>query len=562
MYRFPFLLLLGLFLCTCGREPLSVKEVTFNNDRPEDGFTTYDLPADGVISETTDLLEEHGDLSLSVSFRLPKGSSASLLLQNIYKIDLTDMTVDGKEALLTADNATGYWHDLDLVFLAPTDKDGAILAEMYLDGNLLFYQLELKEAGTQAGPLTLSVDSGGPVELASMRYSDVAGTKSTIDEEGEVVLNVPLLAYSTYELGEDDMDFTSWDEEAPAATGYINRFHLSRAGGNLDRFALRFTGQLDVPKAGVYEFETQGPSKARLYLNGNLVVDQAGQPEMNKQSSITLEEGTQELAVEFIYPGGWKRFNINYQYEDESKKRLNSMEGGNFATPGDSEALAVEPDERPYILRSFIYYPAPKLYTDSKKRTHVVSVGEKGGPHYSVDLQTGALLQVWKGGFADVNQMWVGRGEPQIMQPIGPAVAFDESMQWTESGDNEWPGAPDDPDEDNFVHRVYELDELGRPTFFYRFDLAEVSDKIVPDNDGLIRELRHTGSGIDRYTQLAVADKITETSPGNFELRGPGMKISVESYDGEGLFKQISGGRERLIAQMAVNGHLRYRLDW
>jgi hypothetical protein len=70
-------------------------------------------------------------------------------------------------------------------------------------------------------------------------------------------------------------------------------------------------------------------------------------------------------------------------------------EGKTIGGLGASTPQKLETDDYPYLLRSFLYFPAPKVYEIATKRTHVISVGEGEGPHYSLDLQNGALLQMW-----------------------------------------------------------------------------------------------------------------------------------------------------------------------
>jgi hypothetical protein len=90
-----------------------------------------------------------------------------------------------------------------------------------------------------------------------------------------------------------------------------------------------------------------------------------------------------------------------------------------------------------------------------------------------------------------------------------------------------------------------------------------LTDKLTPVNGGLVRELVHgAGDATTIYTQIAAARQITETAPGEYELRGPGVKIKIESYDGDRLVLQRSEGINRLIAELPTKGHITYRIDW
>lgn len=235
-----------------------------------------------------------------------------------------------------------------------------------------------------------------------------------------------------------------------------------------------------------------------------------------------------------------------------------------LTVPDPAKLQELVTDDYPFLLRSFLYFPVPKAFGGTQKRTHVISVGEADGPHYSLDLQNGALLQVWRGGFANTYDMWVGRGQPQVMHPLGTVLLFDGTPQWAEISNDadRWPDSIA-VDED-FQHVRHTLDAAGRPTFEYVMKGGHaLSDKLTPANDGLLRELTHTAGGNKTiYTQLAAAREITEVAPGEYELRGPGLKLKIESYDGDRLVLQRTNGKDRLLAELPAKGHITYRLDW
>ncbi|NJC25244.1 PA14 domain-containing protein [Neolewinella antarctica] len=564
MRRFPIFLLLTLFLCSCDRDPLSVKEVRIDSPAGVDGLTEQTISDSGIFTEATELLPSHENLTLRLSYQLGDNDGATLLLQNRYSLDLATFELEGQSSQLRGLPSRGIWHDLELIFLSATENVPATVLEVYVDGNLVHTQHKLRRSEIGHGPLVIEPATGATVRVANLRTAGVAraGATSVIEEDGEVNLEIPLLSYAAYATGGDTEAFTDWQKE-PDERGYVQRFDVAALNPGTGQYALRFTGKLNVPKSGKYWWNILSPSTARFFIDGEEVLSHDGDPGPPTADSLQLAAGDHDVALEFTYRGGWNRLMFSYRFEDEKVKLLNTVEWGvAYGAPASSDPLPVEMDDRPYLLRSFLFFPAPRIYAATSKRTHVVSVGEGKGPHYSVDLQTGSLLQVWRGDFADVRDMWAGRGPKQIITPLGVTTTFDGDRQWTEDPDAPWPGRSDEPGEDDFQHFAYDLDEAGRPTFTYKIDKGQVSDKFTPDGDALVRDLRHTGSGIDRYTQIANAEQITEISPGEFELRSPGMRITIESYDGEGLFKQVSEGRERLIAHVGADGHLRYRINW
>ncbi|MBC6993682.1 PA14 domain-containing protein [Neolewinella lacunae] len=557
-----FLPLLLLFVA-CSSDPLKLDVVNISAEAASDGLTEIPYTVEGPVRDQVELLSSHEDLTLRLSYRAEAESSATLTLQGKYPIALPSLDVAGATKRMTPETGIGYWHDLELQFKAPTATTPALLVALYLDGNLIYYQQELPASTAPAGPLTLAVQSGG-VELANLRQGSVAGRSSSVDPDGNVVLNMPLLRYDYYELPQNTKDVSNWAQLTPTASGYIHRLDLNNIR-KVNNYAARFFGTLEIPEAGTYTFRIFSSTLARMYIDGNLVIDNPGTHNQRETTApVTLSAGPHDVRLEYIQTGGWNAFDVTYQFKDQPEGILNSMSGDKaIATPAASEPLVVETDDEPYLLRSFLYFPAPRMYEEATKRTHVISVGEGTGPHYSLDLQTGALLQVWRGGFADAYDMWADRGEPQVMRPLGAALAFDGSPQWAASATDAWPAEPLPSEEDDFSLSAYELDSLGRPTFHFTYGPGSVSDKLQPTGQGLLRELTFMAGGTPHtFTQLAAARSIKEIAPGEYELQGPGLRLKIESYDGSGLTLQRSAGKDRLIAHMRAKGHIRYRMDW
>jgi hypothetical protein len=559
-----YLPLLFLFVA-CSSDPLVLHEATVTQTLASDGLTEILYEADGPVTGTKELYLAHEDLNLKLSFRADAGAKADLMVQGKYAIELPSLAIAGTEPRIAPSTSPGVWQDLEVVFISGKDDDPAILPAVYLNGTLIHYQTPLTAlAGATTGPLSLNVKNGS-VELADLWQSDQAGKVSLINTDGKIELNMPLLKYELYELPKGTIDVTNWGQLTAKKTGYINRFDLNAIRETGTMYGVRFFGALDIPKAGEYSFTSSSPAATRVYVDGQKIIDQSGKhPYEHTEGFIALSEGLHEIRVDYFQNGGWNKFDLAYKTPDGNSGYLNTMEEKKtIATAGATTPQVLETDDYPYLLRSFLYFPTPKVYEVATKRTHVISVGEADGPHYSLDLQNGALLQAWRGGFADTYEMWVGRGEPQVMRPLGPTVPFDGTPQWAElSGDDDaWP--TEMPENNNFSHVRHTLDEAGRPTFEYLMGAHSLSDKLTPTDSGLIRELTHaTGGNGTIYTKVASARQIVETAPGEYQLRGPGLKLTIQSYDGNRLVLQHANGNDRLLAELPAKGHLNYLIEW
>ncbi len=63
--------------------------------------------------------------------------------------------------------------------------------------------------------------------------------------------------------------------------------------------------------------------------------------------------------------------------------------------PPKIDPIVIKPKNKAEILRSF-------LQIGNKKITRAISVGFPEKVHYSLNLENGQIIQVWKGDFADV----------------------------------------------------------------------------------------------------------------------------------------------------------------
>lgn len=554
----PFLFF--LFLFSCAGDPLELDIVDL------DPMGNNENNATPIESTTGTLLSDHEELTLRLSFRTQGGGEGVLALQGKYELQLPSLMIGELKPTMAIQSGDSIWQDLEVQFIPARNGNPALLAGVYLNGSPVYYQQPLPETDAPTGPLTFTSENGS-VELTDVFYTPVAGRSSVINQDGVVELNVPVLHYDYYHLPKGSKTFSGWDSQQPVKSGYINRVDLYNIGDQTTDYAIRFTGTLNIPETADYYFKTWGTGNTTFSLNGRSIAEHAGAPgDWDDADSLRLEAGDYPFELRIVQHNGWNVNRISYRKAgtDEPLRFLNAMEERvAIATPSGSTVRELKTDDEPYILRSFLYFPAPKLYEAAQKRTHVVSVGEGDGPHYSVDLQTGALLQVWRGPFADVHNMWDGRGEPQVMKPLGQVVPFDGSPLFAPSATEPWPSAPGLNEEDDIDHDAYVLDEAGRPTFNYLGYDHSFSDQIIPDGKGLLRHISHTAGGNSEYfTQLVAAKSITETAPGEYFLRGPGLRLTITSYDGNQITLQRSGGLERLIAQLPAKGHVEYRMDW
>ncbi|WP_116124280.1 PA14 domain-containing protein [Lewinella sp. IMCC34183] len=569
-----YLLLTALLaLYGCSSDPLVVETSDTDETATSDGLASLDMAddaadwttEDGVLTATAPasltLLPTHGALTVAFSFRTDADTRATLMLGGEHALTLPALDLDTMAVKRTTVDVTpGVWQNLEIAYLPADGTDPPLLVAAYLNNNLVYYQQPLSVTGGAAeGPLTLDLEAGS-LSLTNVRTLDRAGRSSTLASNGDVELNLPLIRYAYYDIEGSPKDVIDFDGRTPAKEGYISRFDIDAIREARTAYAINFTSDLDIPKAGEYTFRLRSSAISRLYLDDELVVDMgAGHEGIERRETVSLGEGSHRLRLTYYQTGSWNWLKLQAgPAGQEELPSLNDIpEDRAVAVLNSGDPEPVEMDDRPYLLRSFLNFPPSRIYDYTDKRTHVISVGESDGPHYSYDLRNGSLLQVWRGPFADVSQMWVERGEPQVMQALGPVVAFDGRPQWSDATDR-WP-----QENEGFRHLRYELDDAGRPTFYFGTEEGgELSDRVVPTAGGLQRTLTNRTEGETLYTTVVAASAIRETGPGTFELVDPGLNVHVDELATGGLRLLRGQGVQRLVAELPPGEHLTYSFDW
>ncbi len=140
------------------------------------------------------------------------------------------------------------------------------------------------------------------------------------------------------------------DRLKPKSTGRIQNFHLNIPGRRNERFAVKFSGSIAIPKAGKYTFSTFSDDGSRLYIDGKQIIDNDGEhPPGEKTESIDLTAGDHPITVCFFQGGAG--FELKVQWEGPGVPRqvippsaLFSF-GGKPMVPLESEQFVIDPDK-------------------------------------------------------------------------------------------------------------------------------------------------------------------------------------------------------------------------
>lgn len=150
------------------------------------------------------------------------------------------------------------------------------------------------------------------------RYWNAKATVERLEEENQrlsyrvdtgVILRVSELEYEYYEG-----PYTSLPDFGNATadrTGTATDFVLPRHRD--DNFAVRYTGSITVPANGTYLFYTVSDDGSRLFIDGQLVVDNGGtHPERRVRETVTLAEGEHSIRVAMFEHEGAQTLDVGW----------------------------------------------------------------------------------------------------------------------------------------------------------------------------------------------------------------------------------------------------------
>ncbi len=455
---------------------------------------------------------EHGDLEMDLEFLLPKDGQAQLWLQGRYAIQLEDTwgkksqrcgmllgssSSDNHLAPVNASRAPGLWQHLSLYFEAARFDEGgkklsnAKLHYLRLNGYTLLENVEIPapsagasntEEVAEAALVFASVQ--GAVAFRAIRYKAY-----TLDQ-----LQVNNIQYKVYQGDWDHLPDV--DTLMATSSGAKEDFDVEMEGLK-DKYAMSFSAQLEVPVAGEYLFETRIDDGGDLFIDGDLLIHNDGEPGMGtERGMVTLTKGTHTIDLTYYQDVWGKRLFVFYEGPNIKRQSLGAKEVTEGPRNGPKK-LVINPAERPELIRSFVNHKG-------QKRNFPISVGSPLGIHYTFDLEEGTLLHAWRGEFADVTNMWVGRGHSQLLIPgnASAQASAGVSVAQMENPQEVWPeGLPDGYSIDG-----YDLDTDGYPVFKYQYGGLQLSDQVLPTNDGNIQRTITVESGTpqsNQYVRLA-----------------------------------------------------------
>lgn len=535
---------------------------------------------------------EHGDIDIELDFMMAQGSNSGVYLQGRYEIQLFDSWAvakpkfsdaggiyqrwdenreqgrkgfEGHAPLLNTTKAPGLWQQLRIRFRAPRFSgqgnkiENARFIEVFLNGVLIQKNIEVTgptraamfEDENALGPLMIQGDHG-PVAIRNIRYKAYGSENVTLS-------GMKLTSYDSISSLED---FAS---KSPRSQMDIDVLaHLAPASRN--EFAGTVEGTIQVPETGEYRFnldlawipnETNpdrinGGGEFRIEDTQILMLDGKSS---SASGSIKLEAGSYPFKLSYL-----KRFGFWYARSNDITL---SVEGPNVAftvlrpplrAADPVGAILVRVHDRTDMQRGFFNH-------QETKKTHVIAVGEPGGANYAFDLGSGSLLAIWRGGFVETTPMWHGRGETQLMVPLGSRIEFSgkPSVAYLTNDKEGWPQS-----HSSYTYLGYNVSEQDKPIFKYSVGKTLVKESLETKEEGrkLSRTIMIEQQDGTMWCLLAEGTRIEKTPSGFYSVDGKQYYIEVEGNE-KPIIRNSSGGMELLLPITGKNkGGVTYSMVW
>jgi hypothetical protein len=522
----------------------------------------------------------HGDIHLKFDFLLPKGANSGIYLQGRYEIQLFDSW--GKKKLKFGDcggiyerwddsrgkgnegyegfaprhnasRAPGLWQTIEIDFQAPRfDAAGkkmqnAVFKKVILNDIIIHENIEVsgmtrgsifgKEASM--GPIIIQGDHG-PIAFRNLWYE-------TFDKPSVKLEN---LQYAYFEGKFPKLEPNGNVALKSGSTPFITNKLISAKTD----FMIQFDGDLIIPEEDLYEFQSFWTGSGKLMVDGEELNQGAHWYNQQVNGSKSLTAGKHHFTLIFAKDFGWGNKALGLFVKRLGAHLVPLHERTSLPEQEAVSLMEVKANAEPVLQRSFAFHKGVK-------KTHVIHVGDPSGLHYTYNLKQAGLLQVWRGAFLDVTQMWNGRGEPQTADPMGVKVVLDGKFPIVKSHQ----ALPDSMSANDLLYKGYKLVE-GRPVFLYDYQDGKVKleDWITPNEkgNGLKRTIKFIGASPYQSSfeaLLGLSPEVVDLAPGFLSLHG--MSAFVEWSGAKETIVPSSQNTKEI--RVAVEGNsFSYQIIW
>jgi hypothetical protein len=524
---------------------------------------------------------EHGDIELELEFMIPKGSNSGVYLQGRYEVQIFDSWgvknnkhsdaggiyhrwdeekqagFEGRPARVNVSKAPGLWQHYKIIFEAPRfNSEGkkvknARFVQVIHNGVLIHENVEVG-GPTRAshfndekpkGPLMLQGDHG-PVAFRNIRYKNYDKTPPQLTD----------LRYVYHEGKFNSLE--EFEGKKPAEEGRLEGLTWN-IGHGMNDFAYKFTGNIEINEPGAYLFTLEASGRSSFSINGQEIFEDQGQYERSKM--VDLKAGKLPFNLIYYKSVPWRRPGLGLFVEGPGIKKSALHNWNSYPEPEPVSAIFVQPSSEPLVLRGFVQHKGVK-------KTHTVTVGEPGKINYAIDLQQGALLNLWRGDFVDATPMWHNRGESQLVHPLGGIIELSggPTLAILHEKDQNWPDSTS-----QLQIKGYDIDNNGRPLFKYIIENISIEDYLVPEDDGKILTRNISVANPEKksnvWIRIAEGESIAQLKDGSFNINKGEYYVNLkETGKSKAIIRNSASGQEIIVPinPGQETGRVQYSYIW
>lgn len=486
------------------------------------------------------------DVKLRFEFALNSNSSNTLYIQGKYGIALNQTgnpigSILGEKTILPAKLAgkeAGLWQVIEIVFSSKSQTKPALIEKVVINGLTLQQNIFLNRPSADApfigdeNPLAI-VNHTGQIAIRNVEYLPYeTGNPITVSD----------LNYTIQETSDWDKTFEAKDTKPE--TGKSNQL-TADVKTNFRRFILTYTGKMNVKKTDKYALTIDYMGVGNLKIDGKDVVGSAEYLYRSPQTGF-VELTAGEHTFEYRYQRIWWRPALGLFVSSAEIRPYPLHPASSLPDPDPVSEIFVNPtSNKAEMIRSFVMF-------EDKKRTHVISVGMPQNVNYSFDLNQGALLNIWRGNFANVTEMWHERGEPQLLFADGLSTKWDGKPPFVVGSDL----SKDSMNvEKELIFKGYRLDASGVPTYKYEFNGSTINQTFLAFNNGLKVTVEAENSQNLNY-KVAEGKEIIEIKKGYYQIADKFISLDPKSKP---ILRTSKAGQEILLP---LNSQINYSIHW
>lgn len=532
---------------------------------------------------------EHGDIELELDVMMPISSNSGLYFQGRYEIQLLDSWgeenpesgdiggvykrwddsreegkrgFDGVAPNTNACKAPGLWQHFKIIFHAPTfDASGkkvknAWFEKVWLNGKLIHENVELSgptraSAFNDEVPLAPFMIQGdhGQVAFRNMQYK-------LYNSEKVGLKNLNLKEYEG-----NKKIFKASDDLTLLRELKVDELSAAIVEGNESQRLLKYTGELEVPVSGDYLLELRINNGGGFFLiNNDTLIDRNADFDLYEPgfATVNLQKGSHPFT--FIYNkhrSDHKGFTLQVEGPNMQKYFLNPPESVVLKSWQNPTQIMLESSDEVVMQRSF-------LVRDEQKRTHCISVSTPEKIHYSFDIASGSLLQVWWGPFLNTTGMWFSRGGEQTAFPAGIEVLIHGDRDFAALANDSSKWAEHNFEDSSFKSLGYTIDPSGHPILSHQLNDAIITNKFTPSDDlrGLTRTISSKSSKAI-WHKIGKGEVIEELPDGTFLINDKSYFVDFKnSPDFSPIIRTVGNTKELIVKIPSGTQKLNYNIIW